>query len=382
MEYYVTELRMALFPTTPGRHLVGAASLRCVVQDLPDPDPNDPFGALAGGQLRKVSLSTDPIPIEAVELPASPADFRGAVGRFSLEGSVDRQEVRQNEPITLTVRIRGTGNIKTVPDPAPPVLNNFKQYPGESSTNLTKSETEVRGEKTVQTVLIPQVVGEYTLPSLSLTYFDPELRQFHTVHTSAIPVRVRAGTAEAQAPPTAGSAPVASGPGDVRFIRTGAGNWRRPDAGILEDSRVWLLDVLPLAGLLAGLLLLDRHGQSAGRSSPGKSAGRARQALRRVGATAPSSAQDFVGQVQKALGDYFIEVLSLPAGATQEAILGEMTRRGYASATVELARQELEYLDGARFAPGGMDESGRKSRRASAERLLETLEKERRRARR
>lgn len=381
VEYYVTELRMALFPTTPGRHLVGAASLRCVVQDMPEPNPNDPFSMLAGGQLRKVSLSTDPIPIDAIDMPPAPADYRGAVGRFSLEASVDRQDVRQNEPITLTVRIRGTGNIKTVPDPAPPVLNNFKQYPGESSTNLTKSESEVRGEKIVQTVMIPQVVGEYTLPPLSLTYFDPELRHYNTVRTSSIPVRVRAGATDATSPASGGLATLQAGPGDVRFIRTAPARWRGPDRGILKDARVWLLDALPVAGLLAGFLLLDRRDRLPGKRSPAKSAGRARQALRRLPLGAHASGSDFVGGLQKALDDYFSEMLAIPAGSTHGRILEEMTGRAFAGPAVELARLELEQLDRARFAPGEIDPAGRKARLESALRLLEVLEKERRRKR-
>ncbi|MBI5835894.1 MAG: protein BatD [Candidatus Eisenbacteria bacterium] len=374
-QYYVTELRMALFPTTPGRHVIGRARLRCQVEESGRPDPDDPFSLFQmRGRVREASLTTDPLEIDALVPPKSPPEFRGAVGRYSLEASVDRQEARQNEPVTLTVRVRGQGNVKTVPDPQLPPLNNFKTYAGSSNISMSKTESQVRGEKTVQTMLLPEVVGEYTLPPLSLVYFDPDLREYRTVRTAPIPLRVRAGEA--------GSAVAAGGPpraaGDVRFIRTEPGAWRAPRTDFLSRPSTWALEALPLAGWLAAALLMNLR-ERARRGAPARGGGRLRAAARRLGSAPPGTdAAPLLAELQRTVAEVLTESLALPAGFTRDGLDAALAARRTAAEDVAVIHAELERQDRFRYAPGALTDAARAELAAGAEALARAVDSARR----
>ncbi len=61
-----------------------------------------------------LTLRIDPLPEEG-----RPANFRGAVGRFRLEASADRSEVRVGEAFRLTLRLSGEGDLANVELPRP-----------------------------------------------------------------------------------------------------------------------------------------------------------------------------------------------------------------------------------------------------------------------
>ena len=77
IEYQVQEIKKALFPMSPGKHTIGPASL-----------------SYQGGFFSPPRmLKTEPISIEVLPLPekGKPADFRGAVGKFTLSAQIDNR---------------------------------------------------------------------------------------------------------------------------------------------------------------------------------------------------------------------------------------------------------------------------------------------------
>ena len=119
-------LQRALFPLAPGKLTVTPMEAQVSQRRL----------LRARGAARGAS-SPSRSTIEAVALPreGQPAGFPpGNVGRFTLDAAVDRAAVAVGDAVTLTVTVRGIGNVRNVVLPALPALPGWKSY--EPKTNV------------------------------------------------------------------------------------------------------------------------------------------------------------------------------------------------------------------------------------------------------
>ena len=207
MPYNVTEVRTALFPSSPGKAHIGSASLTVNLENFgTDPFGSDFFAQFFGQGEEKV-LRTEPITITVRPLPEpKPPEFKGAVGEYTLDAQVDKQKITVGQPITLTVTVSGRGNIKSLPDLPLPALANFRTFDANAATNIEKKDGWVSGSKVYKTVLIPTASGELTIPSVPFAYFDTQSHAYRVLHTHPIVVHVAPG---AGAP----SGSYAAGPG-------------------------------------------------------------------------------------------------------------------------------------------------------------------------
>jgi len=110
-----------------------------------------------------------------------PASFTGAVGDIDFNVSVSPQTVNIGDPITVTMKLSGTGNIGQVKMPQLPHLPEFKQYEPEIKLNKHTQGDRIISEKIVEKVLIPRVKGTYKIDKIEFTFFNPQKRKFQTV---------------------------------------------------------------------------------------------------------------------------------------------------------------------------------------------------------
>jgi hypothetical protein len=79
--------------------------------------------------------------------PDRPREFNGAVGQFQMEASGSPTEVKAGDPITLIMKISGTGNFDSVQSPQLISAEGFKVYNAEARTT--------DNGKTFEQVIIP-----------------------------------------------------------------------------------------------------------------------------------------------------------------------------------------------------------------------------------
>jgi len=224
LNYQVTELTTALFPTAAGRYTIGSASLQVgVPQRSRSSDPFASFFDDMMTQVRPLTLRSDPISVTVRPLPDAgrPGGFRGDVGRYKITAKLDRAQASVHEPVTLTVTLSGEGNIKALSNPGLPVLSDFKVYETLTSLNISKEGDRLRGSKVFTTVLKPQASGDLKIPPFVFSFFNPETATYQTVQTSPLSLRVL---------PSDKASPVLEGPTafedvqvlgqDIRFIKT------------------------------------------------------------------------------------------------------------------------------------------------------------------
>jgi len=369
--YTAERIRSALFPTGDGTYTIGPARLSVTIAEVSNRrrrDPfdllgNDPFGLLRRG--RPVSLQTDPVTVEVKPLPSEgkPRGFSGAVGTFTLTSNVDRREVRAGEPITLSVTLKGQGNVKGAPAPDLSVLSDFKVYESKSEESSSVAGDRVVGTRAWEFVLVPVSGGDVVIPPVRVSTFDPVRGEYQTLESEPIALQVEASDLdEALArgdDPSVAKERVRLRQRDIRYLKPAPASLRS-DASPFTRSGVLLAHVVP-ALAFAGSALFRRHRdrlRTDERYARHRRAGRV--ATKRLKASnealASGELEAFFARLSDALRGYVADKLHLSAVNLDEAtVRSGLSALGVATPENDELLAMLEHCDSARFSPLGTD---------------------------
>jgi hypothetical protein len=140
-------------------------------------------------QKREVVLESQTADLTVRPLPAAgrPPSFSGAVGHFELDATVNDAHVRVGEPIELRLAVRGDGNFDRVSTPGLPDSKELKTY----APTVTRKDDV----KTFVQAVVPQQPGVAEIPSVELSYFDPDAARYVTKRSAPIAIDVKPGQA-------------------------------------------------------------------------------------------------------------------------------------------------------------------------------------------
>jgi len=196
MEYYTVTKTTAFFPISSGRYTIGGAGVRYIAQDRAA-FSRDPFGFFRGDPFGRTegTAKADPISIEVLPLPSEgrPSDFSGAVGSFSLSVAPSAEVVRVGESVTLSARIQGQGNIKSIGEIPFPRFDGFRVFAPKARDSVRVEAGRIGGAKIFELVLVPERVGTLPLSGFSLVYFDPAKGAYVRKEAGPIEIRVLEG---------------------------------------------------------------------------------------------------------------------------------------------------------------------------------------------
>ncbi|MFQ3676047.1 MAG: BatD family protein, partial [Endomicrobiia bacterium] len=192
--YYVSEIKTALFPTTPGKYTIGPATVRCMIEDFDREDFfSDRFFSRFFSSGKEVVLKSNPITITVLPLPPN-SESSGAVGEYNIKSVVDKTTVESGQTIMFNVEISGTGNIKSVILPKEMIesslKSNFVVFDPITSFDVTKENYVVKGKKVFQIPISPITAGQVEIPSLKYTYFSPKEKSYKSVYSQPIRITV------------------------------------------------------------------------------------------------------------------------------------------------------------------------------------------------
>ena len=365
----------AISPTRTGKLVFGPCAVKAqlAVQRRgrgggPSDDLFDNFFGRV--EVREVPVTTDPIPIEVLPLPEEgrPTDFTGAVGQWNLEVTAKPTELAVGDPITLTMKISGNGNIDTVATPQLKGLEDFKTYDPISKT--TKNELSTTGERVFQQVLVPKSTEAKQLPEVRLSYFDPTTKAYKTVAQGPIQLVVKAGSG--------GTAVLATGTlarpteklgQDIVYLKGDLGPVA-VTAWFRSTTAFWVLNVLPvfsLVGLVVWKRRVDKLRGDVAYARRSRAAKNARKML-----AEPNS----FDQIQHALQNYLGDRLNIPvSGITASIVDEQLVPRGLNGDLVALLRTCFEACDNARFAGVGNNEAEICATASKVRELIDELEK-------
>ena len=357
--YRVTELNTILFPMQSGELVIAPARLK-IPGDFFDPD---------------VNLSTESISLQVKPLPdGAPEGFQGAVGQYEIHAALDTQQGQVNQPLTLIITLQGRGNIQNLSDPVWSEISAWRSFASKATIQKEVQEGELHGSRTYERLLVPAEPGDYTLPSISYTFFDPAAEEYRTIATQPLNIQVMPGADEEPQATQQGQKAndLSALSSEARYLKSAPGRLRSADL-LVGKPVYWLAWLLPLAALAVHFAIERRQRFEQERvveirsSRPGR---RALHALR----TAQRAAHDPHLHASRILHTYLAEKLNQPtAGLTHRSldVILEANRL-----SVELREQLLAFLqrlDQTRYAPQ-VDAGSRSGLLSELEEMISRLE--------
>ena len=317
----------ALFPLMPGRFAIPPAQL---VYSLP-------LSASFFSREETHELETDSTVIVAIDPPTQgrPADFGGAVGNLRLAARLDTVASRVGDPMRLTVRVSGTGNVKLFPPPNVGVPWG-SLVRGDERVQVDTTARRIAGAKEFDWVLTPKIAGELDLPPIRYSYFNPDSRRYEVASTRVTHVHVNPGTLATA--DTARSETLLA----LRTRYRGA-----PRLPLHEHPVFWAF--LALAPLPALSLSSRQRRRRAARSAPVDGAAR-------LTALARSPRAAAAGEIRRAYTAALADRLSIDAERFTRpgAMVRALRRRGVPAVVANDAERLLRQLDEAAFSPAGV----------------------------
>jgi hypothetical protein len=138
------------------------------------------------------TLRTAPVTIEVKPLPEKdqPADFNGAVGNFTLQTVMPAKEIRQGELLKIQWQLSGSGNLQLVTLPDIEWPNGIDTSEPSVKEDLNQFVYPLSGKKTFDYSVTARDTGQYTIPAVSFSYFDPKEENYKTLVTAPISFHV------------------------------------------------------------------------------------------------------------------------------------------------------------------------------------------------
>lgn len=144
---------------------------------------------------QNVTLQSKPVTITVKPLPEEnkPIDFKGAVGNFTIESSLQKDNITTDDAGNLKITIAGSGNIQLINAPKISWPEGIDGYAAKIQDAVDKSAVPMKGAKAFIYPFTASSKGDYIIPSVSFSFFDPATSTYKSIESNAVLVHVSKG---------------------------------------------------------------------------------------------------------------------------------------------------------------------------------------------
>ena len=317
---------------------------------------DDFFGArdVAG---RKVFSNS--VVIHVDDLPENkPFNFSGAVGKMSLNATIDKKDVKTNDAITLRIKISGNGNLKYISPLNIDFPADFEVYDPKVIDNINYTEGGAIGNKTFEYLIIPRHAGTFTISEFSFSYFNTETNRYETQKAGPFTINVEKSEGDtAVAVSTAFTKEDLKFLGqDIRFIKKGDIQLKKSNHFVFGSTAFWLAYA---GGILLFIVIFIFRRKKIKENEnvllvKNKKANKfARKRLKNASAFMKQNAREaFYEELVKALWGYISDKLGIPvANLTKDSARDEMIERNVEVEYIDRVLDIIDRCEYARYAP-------------------------------
>lgn len=357
--------QLVLFPQQTGQIEIPSVTFEGTVsQMVASADPFDAF--FNGGNYVKITknIVTPKLTINVKELPAGkPANFSGGVGEFTLSSSINTQELKTNDAVTIKLIISGTGNMKLINTPEVGFPQDFEIYDPKVDNKFNLTRNGLSGNKVIEYLAIPRHAGTYTIPPIEFSYFDLKSQSYKTLKTDAYTLNVAKGEGNSDqvvANFTSKEDLKVLGQ-DIRYIKTGDTHLTKKDDYFFGSISYYLWYIIPL-GLFIAFLAINRkqamENANVAKVRTKKANKVATKRMKNAGKLlSEKKSEAFYDEVLKALWGYISDKLSMPVSQlSKDNIEEELQKHQVSEELIKEFINNLNECEFARYAPGNQDE--------------------------
>jgi hypothetical protein len=384
--YKVEEITTALFPTRSGDLNIGSAMVNVMIPQKRAARRDDPFSMFDNifAQGEQKPVRSRPITLNILPLPANnkPSDFGGTVGNYTISATADKTTADVNQPVTVTYKISGTGNIKTIAEPNIGDSQDFRVYRASSDEKISTINGLLGGTKIFEETFIPKRAGKLIIPGVKLDFFDPGSKKYRMIMTDTIELAVRPAEAGEYVDAPLSQVPgrvVESNAKDILYIKAVAGELKGKETLIIFTPFYMILNAIPVF-LLAAVIINNRRRRKL-RSDIGYARSRAAKKLARkhlssAGRLAQANqTAAFYAEVRRAIFSYVADKLNISQhGLTGDRLLEIFGESNIDTNIMEGTRELLRRADFAQYSSSQAPQEQINESLRLAEELLMKLE--------
>lgn len=352
-EYWTAVLkRCVLYPQKSGKLKLSSGTYEVTLIQRVNVNTNSFFPDFRNVE-KQIRTQENIATINVSPLPQpAPSSFDGAVGRFSADWSLSSETPKTNEPITLTYKITGTGNIKYLKTPELNIPAGIDVYTPKTDINASYSNGDITGTYTVTYTLVPQEVGTFEIPSMQFAYFNPKTRDYNTIDLKGFNLHVAKGTATG----VVEQKEINKSMTDILHIKAIKNTLSKEPVYVYHKLWYWGLYVL-LAAMLITAIFVYRRQLKLNADIRGRQLARAlRKAMKRFKKAKSlmnaHESEAFYAEINKALWGYLSDKLGIPASQlVRDNIASQLKDYGVSEDGINNIIGILDECEMARFTP-------------------------------
>jgi len=317
------------------------------------------FGRAEVSQVRKETARADAVIIKVLDPPTDtrPADFTGAIGRYTMDVTVKPDRIEQGQPVTLTITIQGS--------PIEGVAGPDLTANAELTSRFEFTQDELVGDvvgatKTFRRALFPRQAGEQSIPPISWSYFDTDRETYVTLKSDPVALIVD-HPSQASTGIVAIDTPRRARDTTTLTVVSGGIAPNYVDADLVLSDQTIALVTPSIAATLALppvlCLLVTVTVQRRRRLQSDRGYARARRAVTKVRKTVKAAlgrpnAVEQLSQIAGALSGYIPDRFNLPQASVTPLECADILRAHHVDESLARAVSEfLEKCDALRYAP-------------------------------
>ena len=349
-----------LYPQKDGKLTIPSVSFDAEIEVAnQSADPFDIF--FGGGSLTQIvskKIRTPKLEVDVRPLPQPrPTNFSGAVGKFSMTGTLSPEQLNANDAAALQLVVSGQGNMKLMKAPVTDFPKDFEVYNPKETDKTNNTANGAKGNVVYDYVVVPRHGGKYAIAPAEFVYFNPETEKYVTLKTDSFHMAVAKGNVVSSATSVSEKEDVRVLSSDIHYIKTNKANIREHVDGFFGTWKYIGIYVGLLAVFFAVLAIFHRQAKANADlvRKRGKRAGK--EATKRLKVARKllneQNAAAFYEEVLRALLGYVANKLNISTThLTKDNVRESLSTRGVDEKLIEEYMSVLESCEFARFAPG------------------------------
>ena len=347
-----------LFPQQTGTIRIDPFEISCLVRQRVRQQQSFFDDFFDNYRVVKAKVVSDPVSINVKDLPNPPANFNGAVGNFTFNGSLDKKSVKSNEAVTLKLTVSGSGNLSLINPPKLDLPQDFEAYEPKVTDKTTANDNGLSGSISYEYLFIPRFAGNFTIPAVQFVYFNPSTRQFETRSTEPFEIKVEKGNDDQNSSVVSSFSKedVKMIGKDIRFIKQNKAKFKPKGSAFYGTTEYYSIFILSLIAFAIFYVVNRKKIEESANLVLVRNKRANKVALKRLkeasGFLKSDKAEQFYEAVIKALWGYLSDKLSIPvADLNREKAAESLLNRGIEQGIVTELLKIIDDCEFARYAP-------------------------------
>jgi hypothetical protein len=349
-----------LYPQITGEINIDPVQISVLIQQKSG--QSDPFFGdfFSSYQTIPRAAASQAIKVKVKPLPGiKPDDFSGVVGKLDLEAVLNKDSVNVNDAVNFKITISGSGNLKIATTPLLKLSPDIEVYDPKILDEIKNGLSGTSGQKSFEFLLIPRHYGDFTIPSITYSYFNTSTGKYEKLTTEEFHFHARKGSEQNTGITVYGGVAkedVKYLGKDIRFIKSGSGKLTKSANIILSKRSFYSAYAFALFAFLVILFLRREHIKRNSDLSLVRNRKAGKVAVKRLRTASiclkNEQIDKFYEEILKAIWGYLSDKLNIPVSdLTRNNAIASLSERGIDKDRIKNLNSILDACEYARFAP-------------------------------